>query len=1055
MAVILTRLTFAFVFVLGALTASSPAQTTSTITGVIEDQAGAVVPGVKVTAKLIETGQQRNAVTDNTGRFTLPEMRVGSYEVRAERDGFRPVVRKSIALPLGETIVLNLTVEVSSVAERVETTAADNLINTQSPELSYLVSERAIRELPLNGRNYTDLALLQPGVIAYPHRDGGSVVAHGVGASINGQDPRSNVYLLDGTTQNDFTNGPAGSAASTVLGVEGIREFRVEVNSYSAEFGRNSGGQINAISKSGTNQMHGSAYLFHRNDNLDARNFFDRAPVGKPEFKRNQFGGSLGGPIASDRTFYFFAYEALIDRLGRSVSTVVPDVNARSGILPDPSRPGQTLQVTVNPVVKPYLDLYPLPNGANLGGGLASYLFGFKQTVDESYLTGRIDHNLNERHQLFGRYTFDDADQRLPTDYPQFPRDFVSRNQFFTGEYRWIQSERMLSTFRLGFGRTRVGQDVESNISSSLTPFVPGRSSIGGIDIGGIPGRLGPQTSVNVKLVQNVTSFEYGLTRTQGKHLLKVGSLFEHYQDNLYNPTFSLGIHTFANLQGFLLGTPQRFLGLTPTGALDRYWRFTLFGLYAQDTYRINSRLTLNGGLRYEFATLPVDIYGRDSALINLTDPAPTVGKLFQNPTYKNISPRIGFAWDIFGDSKTSLRGGYGTYFNTNNQQNLIVTITNPPATPRISIASAGPFQVSFPVPQFERGLGNTIRPVEWNIKNPSVHIWNLNLQRELPANIVVTLGYAGTRGTHLLRSGDVNIPTPTRQADGRYFFPANAATLRPNQAFTTIELKRADGDSWYNAMIFEVRKRFSHGVSLQSSYTFSRNIDNTQASTFFSDATNGTTSAFPALPGLDYNKGLADFHAKHNWVVNFIWELPVAKGLTGAKGRLLAGWQVMGISQMRSGNPLTVFVQRNRSRSQWAPSLGPGLGFDRPNLAPGRTYESAVTGDPARYFDPTAFQLQPDGIVGTLGRGALIGPNLRTFDLSLLKSTRIRETLNVQFRVEAFNLFNRANFGNPSLLAFTGAPGVATEAPVSSLGLIRSTVTSARQIQLGLRLVF
>ncbi|MEP7273473.1 MAG: carboxypeptidase regulatory-like domain-containing protein, partial [Acidobacteriota bacterium] len=315
MTVFAKRLSVAFLFVVVALANRSFAQTTSTLTGLIQDQAGAAVPDVKVTARLIETGQQRNAVSDSTGRFTLPEMRVGLYELRAERDGFRPTVRKDVALTLGETAVVNLTIEVSTLTERSETVASDTLVNTQTPELSYLVSERAIKELPLNGRNYTDLALLQPGVIAFPHRDGGSVVAHGLGTSINGQDPRSNVYLLDGTTQNDFTNGPAGSAAATVLGVEAIREFRVEVSTYSAEFGRNSGGQINAISKSGTNQLHGSAYLFHRNDNLDARNYFDRAPVGKPEFKRNQFGASIGGPIKEDRTFFFVNYEALIERL--------------------------------------------------------------------------------------------------------------------------------------------------------------------------------------------------------------------------------------------------------------------------------------------------------------------------------------------------------------------------------------------------------------------------------------------------------------------------------------------------------------------------------------------------------------------------------------------------------------------------------------------------------------------------------------------------------------------------------------------------------------------
>jgi hypothetical protein len=285
-------------------------------------------------------------------------------------------------------------------------------------------------------------------------------------------------------------------------------------------------------------------------------------------------------------------------------------------------------------------------------------------------------------------------------------------------------------------------------------------------------------------------------------------------------------------------------------------------------------------------------------------------------------------------------------------------------------------------------------------------------------------------------------------------FFPVGQA--RPNTAFTTIELKSSDGNSWYNAMIFELRKRFSGGFSAQSSYTFSRNLDTTQASTFFSDATNGTTTAFPEFPGFNYNKGLADYHAKHNLVVNFTWELPFTKNLKGTAGKILGGWQLAGIGQIRSGNPLTVFVARNRSRSQWSPSLAPGIGFDRPDIAPGFTAETAVVGDPSGYFDPQAFRLPPAGKFGNLGRGILIGPDLRTVDLAALKNTRwsrLGDNTVIQFRVEVFNLFNRANFGNPSLIAFTGAAD--NEQPLSTFGQIRSTVTSSRQIQLGLRITF
>ena len=752
-------------------------------------------------------------------------------------------------------------------------------MNVTSSELSYLVSRQAIEQLPLNGRNYTDLAMLQPGVHAFPHRDGGSVVAHGLAMSVNGQDPRSNVYLIDGTLQNDFTNGPAGSAAGTALGNETIREFRVETNAYGAEFGRNSGGQVHVVTKSGSNDMSGSAFEYHRNEALDARNYFDRGE--KPDFTRNQFGGTVGGPLRENRAFFFLGYEALRERLGKTISTVVPDDNARLGILPDPANAGRTITVPVDPAVRPYLDEYPPANGPSLGGGLAEFTFPFNHTIDQHFVQGRVDYQLSPAHQFFGRYTFDDADQNLPTDYPQFPRTFRSRNQFFTGEYRQAASARTLHTLRFGMSRTRIGQRVESNTSGTLTPFVPGRPYIGNIDTGGLK-RFGPQSSADLQLVQNVFSLQHDVVHTRGRHLIKAGGLAEHYQENMVNPTFSLGIYRFANLATFFRNQPISFIGLTPEGAIDRYWRFTLFGAYVQDEFRLGPRLTLNGGLRYEYMTMPEEKYGRDSALINLSDPAPTPGPLYQNPTAGNLSPRGGIAWDIGGDGRTSLRGGYGLYFNTNNQQNLIVTVTNPPATPRLIITNP-----TFPSPPFERGVGNSIRPVQWDLENPRVHVWNVNLQRALPWETVLMVGYAGSRGKHLLRSSDVNVPTPVTLADGTLFIPAGSP--RPNRSFSTIELKSSDGDSWYKALILDVRRRWSRGIMVQSSYTLSSSVDTTQASTFFSDATNGTTTAFPEFVP-DYNKGPSDFDARHHWVDELHLGAAVrARAVRRQQGR--AGW--------------------------------------------------------------------------------------------------------------------------------------------------------------------
>jgi len=854
--------------------------------------------------------------------------------------------------------------------------------------------------------------------------------------SVNGQDPRSNVYLLDGTVQNDFTNGPAGSAAGTALGTETVREFRVESNAYSAEFGRNSGGQINVLTKSGANTLDGAVFEYHRNDALDSRNYFD---VGEqPDFHRNQFGGTLGGPIARDRTFFFLGYEALIERLGKTVSTVVPDDNARNGLLPSG-------QVPVNPAVAPYLAEYPRANGPLLGQGLATYTFPFNQRLDEHFAQGRIDHNFGAGNQFFGRYTFDDTDQFLPTDYPQFPRNFISRNQFFTAEYRRVVSANTLSTSRGGFSRTRIGQNVQANTSTSLPVFIATRDSMGDIDIGGLR-RFGPQSSGNLRLTQNVFSAQTDLVHTRGRHVIKSGALAEHYQDNMVNPTFSLGIFTFADLGAFLANRPASFVGLTPEAQFDRYWRFTLFGFYAQDDIQLTPQLTLNAGLRYEFTTMPEEKYNRDSALPDLSASTPVVGPLYQNPTYTNLSPRVGLAWDPFGTGRTAVRGGYGLYFNTNNHQNLIVTVTNPPFTPRPVIVNP-----TFPSPPFDRAGAISMRPVQWDLDNPRVHVYNAHVQQELWGRTAVTVGYAGSRGLHLLRSGDVNLAQPTGTTpDGRPFIAAG--TPRANTAFSTIELKSSDGDSWYNALIVEVRRRWSQGLALQSSYTFSKSEDTTQASTFFSDATNGTTSALPEfIPG--YNRGLSDFDIRHNWVLNFTYALP-GRDLTGLTGAIFSNWNLSGIWTMRSGNPLTVFVTTNRSRSQWNPSRGPGIGQDRPDYAPGYGPGNAVLGRPDQWFDPAAFVLQPAGTFGTTGRGDFIGPNLRTLDLALAKTAAwARVGGRLEFRVEAFNILNRANFGVPELRAFAGARD--GEPVLATFGRISNTVTSARQVQLGVRVVF
>lgn len=996
------------------------------MTGRVTDQSGAVVPGVTITARHRDRGIARIAVTDGVGRFVLAALPVGLYDVTSELAGFKGVSRRGVVLTVGDSVTLDFALEVSNVSGSIEVVAQATAVNTRSGELSYLVEERAIEQLPLNGRNYTDLAFLQPGVTPYPHRDGGSVVAHGLGMSVNGQDPRANVYLLDGTLLNDMTNGPAGSAAGTALGTESVQEFRVETNAYGAEFGRMSGGQINVITKSGSNALRGSGYEFHRNDALDAKNYFD---VGsKPPFTRNQFGATVGGPIRQNKLFYFAGYEGLRENLGRTITASVPDANARLGLLPDAANPGQFLRVGVVPAVAPYLAAYPLANGSNLGDGTALHSFQFDQRLDQDFFQGRIDANLSSASQLFARYTLDDADQRLPLDYPQFPRAFRSRNQYATAELKQTYTSNLLGSYRFGYSRTRVGQDVEAN--TTLPAFVSGRPFVGNIDVGGLQ-RFGTQSSANLRLLQQVSSMQGDLVWNRGRHLLRFGALAEHYQQDMVNPTFSLGTYSFANLRALLENRPTSFIGLTPDAKFDRQWPFWIAGAYLQDEFQAHPNLTITAGLRYELMSMPIDQGGHDSALVNLADRTATTGRLYSGPDYNNLSPRIGVNWDVTGDGRAAVRGGYGLYYATNSSQNLIVTVTNPPDTSRVVYQAP-----TFPNPPFERASGLSIRPVQWDIETPSIHVWNVNVQRELGAQTGITLGYAGSRGRHLLRSNDLNTAAPTTGADGAPFFAAGLPRI--NTAWTTIEAKTSDGDSWYTAYIVDVRRRLSGGWSFQGSYTWSDSEDTTQASTFFSDGTNGTTSAFPEfIP--DYNRGPSDFNVRHNLVANATWEMP------------WGGVRVSAIGTYRSGYPLTVFVQNNRSRSQWQPSLGPGIGRDRPSYAPGFDASSAIAGNPTQWFNPQAFVLQPAGRFGNTGRGDFEGPDLRMVDLSFSKDVALASRSRLEFRLEIFNLLNRANFGVPNLTAFAGAAD--GEAPLGSFGRIRNTTTSARQVQLGVRI--
>jgi hypothetical protein len=1014
-------------------TLSLSAQTAGRLAGTVTDATGAPLPGVTVTAEQTPTGLSRSTQSDNEGRYLFPNLPPSLYRLRATRDGFRTVVREDIELTVASSLTVDLTLQVGGIDQQITITDRPSLVNTQTSELSFLVGETAMRELPLNGRNFTDLALLTPGVTAFPHRDGGSVVAHGLAMSMNGRDPRSNVYLLDGTPQNDFTNAPASSAAGTALGLEAIREFRVELNAYSAQFGRNSGGQVNALTKSGGNDFHGSLFHFLRNDNFDARNFFD--PPNAPNSTATSSAAPSAGPSAARKPSSSppTNHSASVSAGPSPPSSPMPTpASASSPTAPSPSTPSSAPTSTNSPSPMapraaaaspstPSVSIRPSTStSARAASTTTSTVSTSPSPATPSTTPPSASPPITRSSPLLP------LPQPLPD--PRTPLGPLRPNR--------PHLPRVLRPHPRRTGR-------RSQYRRQLDPFIPGRGLVGNIDIGGLP-RWGPQTSVNVQLVQNLFGFDYGFTHTRGRHLLKAGILAERYRNNMVNPTFSLGIQTFSNLRSFLENRPLRFLGLPAGGAIDRYWRSTLMGFYLQDDWRVAPRLTLNLGLRYEFATMPRDIYGRDSAVPNLlSDTQPTTGQLYQNPTFSNLSPRAGFAWDALGNGRLSVRGGYGLFFNTNNIQHLIVTVTNPPATPRVIVAGS-----TFPVPNLSAGVANSIRPIQWDIESPRVHVYNLMTEYQLPGDLLLSAGFAGSRGSTSGAPATGIPPPPSASPTAPSSSPP--APRRKNPSFGVVELKSSDGDSWYNAGLFELRRRFGRGLMLQSSYTFSRNIDTTQASTFFSDATNGTTTAFPEFEGFNYNKGLADYHAKHNWVSNFLWNLPLGQHF------LAKGWQLAGIYSLRSGNPLTVFVQSNRSRSLAQPSLGPGIGFDRVSMAPGFTHQSAIQGDPGPLVQPRRFR-SPTRRTTRQPRPRRPHrpqpPLFRPLPDAQLPLRAISERANLQFRFESFNLANRANFGPPALTAFAGS--AVQELPLSSLGFIRQTVTSARQLQLALRLSF
>ncbi len=1106
---VITCLSALLVFLLS--TSMTMAQSsTGTFLGTVKDPSGQSVPGTKITAHDLDTGATRTVTTGEDGAYRIPELPIGNYEIRAEHDGFSTQAVNGLQLTVGQEAVVNITMQVGSLSQTVSVTGEAPLVNTTSGSLGALVDSQQISDIPLNGRNYVDLMLLQPGISQQTNKaaGGGQV---GTWFSSNGAPVRSNNMLLDGAVISNIYGAGASSATGSTLGIDGIQEWRTITNNFSAEYGLTMGSQMVIASKAGTNTLHGTAFEYLRNNVFDAANYFYHPASANnfariPPYKRNDFGGSLGGPIQKDKTFVFGTYEGLRERLGLTTSDSV--LSAPDRVLTNNPGCGGC---TVPAVIRPILAAIPAPNFGSTG-----FVYTFSQPTNEDYAQVRVDHNFSASDTFFTRYTVDNATQTQTGGFPQFTTVPQSRNQFLTLSENHVFSASLLNTARFSFSRTNLSQtDPPSGIPVSFVTGTSGPLDFGRVMVTGISTFSYTVTAPSLAK-QNIFTWSDDVIYTRGKHAFKFGTMINHYQDDVSRQTSANGTIAFGSIANFLEGlTSSIAIGLTPGSVIGRDYHYTDFGFYAQDDWRFRPNLTFNLGLRYEFTNTVSEVSNHGSSFRTLDTPGtgPTVGPPFQNPSLHNFSPRLGFAWDVFGDGKTAVRGGAAMLYDVASlgfslyQTNLV-----PPFGSQETQAFSTPHPLVLPLNNQFTTVANSLNGIQWNIQQPTLFQYNLAIDRQLPGNMALTVAYAGSRGIHLIQTSEGNPTVPqgmvvnntcvARPAGVGPSYSLNDCWLggdpRLNPSWGSDQLTDSGGDSWYNALQVLLTRRLSKGLQAQASYTYGRVIDDLQGQA------GGETNTTPIYPeyvqDIALERGPATFDVTHNFRFTGIYKFPAYNSQKGVLGTALSGWQITGVLTLQSGYPFTPSLQTNFSKSG---SSGGSNVVDRPSLVPGFTYYSVdhgTTPAPCRvatgstsityptgtplgtqqlYFDPCAFYLPgtnpanltstftPTGLLGDVGRDSLYGPGMNNVDFSIIKDTplKFREGAALEFRAEFFDIANHPNFASPGI-ANSNVAGIAlgtSNTPPVSAGVLSqstspgsaSTTTAAREIQLALKLLF